>query len=113
LRNKYGNENVTSEHPDFAGGRIDIVVNNNNEYIFYEIKTYTSLKASIREAIGQLMEYALWPNGKRAKELIVVTQMQCDIEDAKVYFAHLRDMYGLSLYYQWYDFEKRILSEKY
>ena len=112
LRRKYGEQNVTREHKaGYGGNRIDIVVKDKNDLIFYEIKTYPNLKTSIREAIGQLMEYSLWKNQKKASRLIVITQPQGDFEEAKTYFKHLRDTYNLPLYYQSYDSERNILSE--
>ena len=112
LRRKYGKENVTPEHPaGYGANRIDIVVKDKNELDFYEIKTYPTLKTSIRDAIGQLMEYSLWTNQKKAKRLIVITQPHEDFENARIYFKHLRDTYNLPLYYQSYDLEKNILSE--
>lgn len=112
LRKKYGGENVAREHKaGYGANRIDIVVRDENDLIFYEIKTYPTVKTSIREAIGQLMEYSLWKNEKKASRLIVVTQPQEDFENARTYFKHLRDTYNLPLYYQTYDFENNILSE--
>ena len=112
LRKKYGEKNVTPEHSaGYGANRIDIVVKDKSDLIFYEIKTYPTLKTSIREAIGQLMEYSLWTNQKKAKQLIVITQPNEDFEKARTYFKHLRDTYNLPLYYQSYDSEKNILSE--
>lgn len=112
LCRQYGSKNVTPEHPaGYGANRIDIVVRDENDFIFYEIKTYPTLKSSVREAIGQLMEYSLWRNCKKAKRLVVVTQPVGDFESARTYFKHLRDTYNLPLYYQSYDFEKNILSE--
>ncbi|MEX6687180.1 hypothetical protein QTN47_06720 [Danxiaibacter flavus] len=112
LKEKYGNENVRAEHPaGYGSNRIDIVVKDNDDLIFYEIKSYISLRTSIREAIGQLMEYSLWTSHKKAKKLIVITQPSDDFENAKVYFKHLRDNFNLPLYYQSFDLEKNILSE--
>ncbi len=113
LRLLYGFENVTPEHPaGYGSNRIDIVVNNNQELIFYEIKTYPTLKASIREAIGQLMEYSLWLSKNKAEELIVITQKHNNFEEAKIYFKHLRESFNIPLYYQYFDFETNFLSEK-
>ena len=112
LRKKYGVKNVTPEHPaGYAANKIDIVVKDKSGLIFYEIKTYPTLKTSIREAIGQLIEYSSWTNHTKAKQLIVITQPHDDFEKAKIYFRHLRDTYNLPLYYQSYDTEKNVLSE--
>jgi hypothetical protein len=113
LRVKYGKSNVAREHSDYQGGRIDAVVNDNGNITFYEIKTYNSLKASIREAIGQLLEYSMWTNSKNAGELVIVTQPHSDIEDAKKYMKHIRKTYNISLFYQIFDLETNRLSEKY
>lgn len=108
----YGNANVQDEHPaGYGSNKIDIVVQDDSELIFYEIKSYTSLRVSIREAIGQLMEYSLWTNKQKAKQLIIVTQPLEEIDNARIYFKHIRDTYKLPLYYQSYDHVNNILSE--
>lgn len=112
LRKIYGESNVTPEHPaGYGANRIDIVVKQKNEFIFYEIKTYPTLKTSIREAIGQLLEYSSWTNHSRAKQLIVITQPHNDLKEIKIYFKHLRETYNLPLYYQSFDMYKNVLSE--
>lgn len=112
LKKKYGEKNVIPEHlAGYGANKIDIVVNDDSGLIFYEIKTYPALKTSIREAIGQLLEYSLWTNQKKAKQLIVVTQPHSDFEKARTYFKHLRDTFNLPLYYQSYDTETNRLSE--
>lgn len=112
LRKKYGNSNVTPEHPaGYGANRIDIVVRDKSDLIFYEIKTYPTLKTSIREAIGQLIEYSSWTNHAKAKKLVIITQPHEDFDNAKVYFKHLRSTYNLPIYYQSYDIENNILSD--
>ena len=73
LHDIYGH-NVQTERP--AGGRtsIDISVRHllEGSYSLYEIKTSPSAKQCIREAIGQLLEYAHFHNKDLLKELVVV-----------------------------------------
>jgi hypothetical protein len=112
LRLTHGKTNVTKEHPaGYGANKIDIVVNHKSEMIFYEIKTYNSLKTSIREAFGQLMEYCFYPNKQKAKELIIVTQLPAD-KQTKAYFQHLRDTFRLPVFYQSYDLDSKTLSDK-
>jgi hypothetical protein len=112
LKKLYGYNKVKREYSaGYGGNKIDIVVMKSDGLIFYEIKTYTSLKTCIREAIGQLMEYSLWTHQKKAKQLIVVSQPVDDFDNARIYFRHLRDTYNLPLYYQSFDIEKNLLSE--
>jgi len=41
-------------------GSVDLVINQDENFIFYEIKTEKSVKANIRQALSQLLEYAFW-----------------------------------------------------
>ena len=115
LKKKYGKSRVKAEHPSgIETNRIDIVVNSEKEgLIFYEIKTYNSVKSSIREAIGQLLEYSLWPNVDNAKQLVILTQKHNNLEEVQSYFIHLRKKLGIPIYYQWFDLETNELSNKY
>jgi hypothetical protein len=85
LKRKFGRNNVGREHQTGnSSTRIDIVVNRHNNIIFYEIKTYSSIITSIREAIGQLLEYSYFPNCEKANEMIIVSHMPID-ENTKLY----------------------------
>ena len=57
---KHGSENVCREVVTVDGNSIDLVVRRPDGYWFYELKTYQSPRACIREAIGQLLEYSFW-----------------------------------------------------
>ena len=95
---------------------IDIYVNdknNNNKYIFYEIKALTSAKACIREAIGQLLEYSMWLENKIAHELIVLTIPLGDSQEAIKYIKHIRKNCNIPVFYRTFDLETKILSDKY
>lgn len=115
LRESFGYENVTPEHPVFLGGqRADIVcMDSDGKCIFYEIKTYNSVLSSIREAIGQLMEYAYWPNKMNAKELVIVTQKPPDENTVILYVKYIRKTFKLPLFYQWVDVNTNTISRKY
>ena len=114
LRIIYGKLNVSPEHfTQYGANRIDIVVKDKNRIIFYEIKTYASLQTSIREAFGQIMEYAHWTNFKNADELIIITQIHNNYKGVKLYMDHMRKTYNLPLYYQAFDLKTKTLTEKY
>lgn len=112
LRQIYGVENVTREHlAGYGGNKIDIVVKDKDGLIFYEIKTYNSIKTSIREALGQLFEYCFFPNKQKAIELVIVSHLPAD-DQTKLYIQHLREFFKFQIYYQSYDLEAKLLSEK-
>lgn len=98
LSTEYGRENVGSELSTGNGTRVDIVVKQTDEYWFYEIKTYHSPRACIREALGQLLEYSHWPTGLCASKLVVVGESKLD-SDARDYLAELNTRYSLPIEY--------------
>lgn len=100
LKRQYGTDNVCHEVPSGLGcNRIDLVVRSSQEYWFYDIKTFSSPRACIREAIGQLLEYAFWPGCQEACRLIVVGESAPD-DDVLEYCRRLKNHFSLPVEYQ-------------
>jgi len=93
-----------------AGGKIDMIGWKRNKATFFEIKTYPSAKACIREALGQILEYSLYPSENRAQKLVVISQNKCTISDKK-YIMHLREYLNLNLEYWGFNHEKNEVFE--
>jgi len=53
----------------------------------------------IREAVGQLLEYCLWPGGVQAQKLVVVGEMPLD-PDAKTYLVALNGKLSIPIEYR-------------
>ncbi len=96
---EYGERNVREECPTGTGSRIDIVVRSENDFWFYEIKTALSPRACIREALGQLLEYAFWPGTQVANCLVIAGEPALDDEGAK-YLNTLREHFSLPIKYE-------------
>lgn len=96
---EFGARNVGTELSTGNGTRVDVVVRHPKEYWFYEIKTYHSPRACIRDAVGQLLEYSHWPNGIEAARLIVVGENALDA-DGEQYLATLKSRYALPVDYR-------------
>lgn len=112
LSDVFGENNVGMENDTGLSTRIDILVNRDKGYSLYEVKSYPSVMMSLRNAIGQLLEYAYWPSPLRDHcELIVVSHIPAREEDKK-YLEYLRNAFKLNVYYQSIDLEKNTLSEK-
>lgn len=107
---KYGEKNVGTEQKTGSGTKIDIVVKNKNKFTFYEIKTGNSVRGNIREALSQLMEYAYFPNEKRASKLIIVTPKTCT-KDSREYLKKLRDNFNIPVFYQRFNVESEKLEK--
>ena len=100
LAKKYGSENVGVENPSGNGMRIDLVVRDNNEsYSFYEIKTAREPRICVRQAVGQLLEYAYWSkNSPEPKKLVIVGPATIDTE-TEAYLEKLTIKYRLPISY--------------
>jgi hypothetical protein len=94
LAAEYGIENVGDEHPGFRGTKIDVVLRRNrNEFWYYEIKTALSPRGCLREALGQLLEYAYWPGAHEARRLIICGESPLD-QDGKTYLRRSKDAFA-------------------
>jgi hypothetical protein len=99
LERRYGVHNVRREVPAGLGNWIDLVVRRRGGYWFYDIKTLPSPRACIREALGQLLEYAFWPGCQEASRLIVVGESAAD-GSVRKYCQRLEKRFSLPLEYQ-------------
>ncbi len=99
LAREFGKNNVGTENQAVNGTRIDLVVRRKSRFWFYEIKTADSVRACIREAIGQLLEYAFWPGAQKAARLVVAGELAMD-KDGEGYLRRLRDEFSLPIEYE-------------
>ena len=98
LEKKYGKANVSVEN-SFNGNRIDIVVKDGNDFHFYEVKTASSAKSCVRQAIGLLLEYAYGNGLKNATNIYVAGEFPIDIE-TDTYMNYLRKEFVLPIHYK-------------
>ncbi|MCB0495648.1 MAG: hypothetical protein KDC79_05905 [Cyclobacteriaceae bacterium] len=107
----HGRSNVKRECTAFGASRIDIVRKTTTGYIFYEIKTHNSLIRSIRNSVGQLLEYCLYPNTQEAEELILVSHLAPN-DEIKNYVLHLKTFLKIPFKYIHFDIEsEKVVSE--
>jgi hypothetical protein len=97
LFKKFGNNNVSLEHP-INGNKIDVVVNDNGMIYFYEIKTAPTARDCIRQALGQIFDYAYWPGLRNANKLFIVGENTID-KNTENYLNFLKEQYGIILEY--------------
>lgn len=96
LRQQFGSKAVTHEE-DF----VDVIVDTGKERIFYEIKTDLSPLAVIRQALGQILEYAYHPacRGREPNLLVIVGRKALSNPEMK-YLEKLKNDFGLPLSYR-------------
>lgn len=96
-----------------SGQRIDIKGKNkiSKEWHYFEVKT-CSAKQSIREALGQILEYSHYDHiSTRATKLFIVGPEKPDEKDV-AYIKKLRDLYGLPIWFRWYSFDENMLYDE-
>lgn len=95
----HGPTAVRHEHPTVLGGRVDLrVVEGNDRIVYYEVKTAATARGCIREALGQLLEYAHWPGAEPVHELVVASDRPL-LTDETEWLCELRERYGLAIRY--------------
>lgn len=96
LVNQYGAANVITEQE-----HVDVRVTTPTEEILFEIKSDESPAAVIRQAIGQLLEYAYLAPKQSARRLsLVIVGRTPPNEKERAYLTKLKTDFGLPLSYQ-------------
>ena len=96
---------VSCELPMASGNPADIVVQTaEDQYEIYEIKTEETSRECIRQAIGQLLEYAFWPRSPAVNRLFVVGPVKLDSE-AENYLQSLISNFQLPIEYLYQPLE--------
>ena len=106
LCEKYG-----SAHVLYENSYVDLTLNEPTGCTFFEIKMESTVKRCIRSALGQLLEYAHYPTGSRAKRLVVVGDVS-PTDDDRRYVSLLRKKYRIPIYYSRFHWEKNKLGKK-
>jgi hypothetical protein len=111
LSQESSSNDVGTENPSGNATFIDIVVRRSqSQYDYYEIKTSSSIRQCLREAIPQLLEYSFWPGTNEAERLVVVSENSID-EAASQYLETLRTRFELPIFYRQYDTDSGTLSQ--
>ncbi len=107
----------TSEKYDYKKvfiekGRVDIkAITKNGIWHYFELKT-DNPKQSIRKALGQIMEYAYFPDWERAEKLIIVADEKPNTEVMK-YLDHIRYKFNIPITYRCFNLVTNELSDDY
>jgi hypothetical protein len=90
---------------------VDLRVKKGGETTFFEIKIAPTAKRCIREALGQLLEYGIYPERLRATKLVIVGD-GAPAGDDRRYLSHLREKFGLPVLYQQWIWARGELSQE-
>lgn len=110
LSKQHGSNSVGVEQGTGNGTLVDVVLRlDRQRFWFYEIKTGSSARACIREALSQLLEYSYWPGAQEAERLIIVGEPPLD-KYAVSFLECLREKFSLPVYYQQLDMSTGTLN---
>jgi hypothetical protein len=95
----HGPDNVSCEETTSSGRPADIIVSLSDGYELFEVKTAIAPRDCIREALGQLLEYAYWPGSPTFNALWIVGPSPIDRE-TRDHLDGLRERFGIPLGYR-------------
>ena len=98
LSKEYGSENVGTEI-SIGKKKIDLVVKNSDSYNIYEIKTDPDVRICIREAIGQIIDYAYFECNDNINKMTIVGPTKIN-QEAYEYLENIRIKHNLPIYYE-------------
>jgi hypothetical protein len=81
------------------GTEVDMVVDTPDGPIFFEIKEADSLRICLREALGQILEYAHWGGAIRCSKMVIVSRHEMENE-GQAYLDYLCEAYNIPIEYR-------------
>ena len=95
----HGPSKVSCEETTSSGRPADIIVSLPNGYELFEIKTALAPRDCVREALGQLLEYAYWPGSPNFNALWIVGPTPIDSETQE-HLDGLKERFGMPVAYR-------------
>jgi hypothetical protein len=95
----HGRDKVSCEGTTSSRRPADIIVSLPGGYALYEIKTALAPRDCVREAMGQLLEYAYWPGSPDFNALWIVGPSPMDTETQE-YLDGLRERFAIPVDYR-------------
>jgi hypothetical protein len=106
---EYGAEHVGTEVTSLSNGEIDFVIERKGWRVFAELKTSARAMTCVRDALGQLFEYAYYGMKSPPSELWIIGTAKCSPNELS-YLKRLRGQLKISLFYRRYDEDRKILE---
>lgn len=108
----YSEDEVSVERSTVGNAIVDVLIKRDDEYIFFEVKTRSSAILNIREALGQLFEYAFLDSSISVNKLVIVGPALIKNTDL-AYFRRLQEVISKPLEYWAYNYNKENLKDKF
>lgn len=99
------------EHRTEDGRKLDVYMVNKGVKRIFEVKSYNSLKTSLKIGLGQLINYRFFPNLDQADEIFLVSNIEPS-ESEVAYINHLNKELNLNFGYIQFDEAKQKLIKQ-
>ncbi|MEM9299321.1 MAG: hypothetical protein AAGA64_13150 [Bacteroidota bacterium] len=108
----YENEQISIEKTKVGVATIDAVVRKEDALLLYEIKTSSIALSNIRQALGQIFEYALLDGGAVVDHLYIVGPASLKPQERN-YWARLKNVIDIPMTYIEYNAQSETLDKKF
>lgn len=107
LKLQFPDDKINTEGSIKFGRRIDVFRQlRSGEYVFYEVKSYPNVLTSLRVAIGQLLEYCLYPDALLAEKVFIATHKDLTPKDHQYLHSLNQRLNGIKIGYIYVNLEK-------
>lgn len=105
-------ENISVEKTRVGGAIVDVVLKHDDEFDLFEIKTNNTALKNIRQALGQIFEYALMDGEITCKRLVIIGPAELT-EQEQDYFKRLKELIQIKLEYWGYRPQEKLIRNKF
>lgn len=81
-----------------GNNRIDVAVKKGTEFDIFEIKTCATSRACVREAMGQILEYAYLDSKESISRMYIVSDCYPE-PDVEEYLERIRNQHKIPVFY--------------
>ena len=110
--NKINEAQLSKEKTKVGSATIDLVIQETEGYHIFEAKTRSTGLKNIREALGQILEYAYLDQSIKIKQLTIVGPANLD-EVEMEYFKKIKSLFKIPLDYWAYEPNEKLLKDRF
>jgi len=112
LSDDYKNHEISAEKTRVGNNLVDCATKKDDILNLFEVKTANTVLACIRQALGQILEYALLDTSIDINQLVIIGPAKPNERDLN-YFESLKKTLNLPLNYWSYSFEEKEINKKF
>lgn len=108
----HNKRSISVEKTRVGAAIVDVVLKHSDGYDLFEVKTSNTALKNIRQALGQIFEYALLDAEITCKRLVIIGPAEL-AEYEKDYFNRLKKLIKIKLEYWGYNSQEKLIGNKF